>query len=62
MVSSLSLHVVVTAAELKTRYGTHANYVHQVGDAELTASRGGYLLTSDAVQTVRAAIASDVAR
>ncbi len=55
-------HRPYTAAELKTMYRTHRNYVAQVFASARSAENDGYLLPFDAAQTRLAAIHSDVAR
>ena len=55
-------HRPYTAAELKSMYGTHRNYVAQVFASARSAENDGYLLPFDAAQTRRAAIQSDVAQ
>lgn len=55
-------HRDFTAEELKTRYGTHDEYVAQVRSAMQKAREEGYVLPFDEDAAITAAEASDVAR
>ena len=55
-------HKPYTSAELKSRYGTHRNYVAQVLASSSATADAGYLLPYDAAAVVRTAVRSDVAR
>jgi len=55
-------HRPYTSAELTAMYGTHRTYVAQVLASVRTAARGGYLLPLDAVEVLRTAVLSDIAR
>jgi hypothetical protein len=55
-------HRPYTSAELTAMYGTHRTYVARVFASVRRAAAGGYLLPFDAVEVLRAAVHSDVAR
>jgi hypothetical protein len=54
-------HRDFTAAELKTRYGTHENYVAQVRSVMQKARQDGYILPFDEQAAIKAAEESNVA-